>query len=279
MQWNSPYFSFGSPSACEWPHVSDEDKAMAEKEAQSCVTCLGLRSTSWCPSHSQGTLAQDPFWQPWGLSVGFCLLFSSPKCYLLRWRWTQAKTSLELIQKSLPSVFQWKSFNNLLNKPTARESSFPIASGVTNMPNSNSLRMKDCRAWASLPFFLFFSPSMCDAGTWFLSRGEWVLSHCWLRVRSSSVHTDLHTLKGREKGNKSLICLETVKTLLVYLLLGLERIVHLPYPAWHNLPSAAPCECGPKRRRRAHCSLASGTRCGADGELCTGAASILPYRK
>lgn len=202
MQWNSPYFSFGSPSAREWPHVSDKDKAMAEKEAQSCVTCLGLRSTSWCPSHSQGTLAQDPFWQPWGLSVGFCLLFSSPKCYLLRWRWTQAKTSLELIQKSLPSVFQWKSFNNLLNKPTARESSFPIASGVTNMPNSNSLRMKDWRAWASLPFFLFFSPSMCDAGTWFLSRGEWVLSHCWLRVRSSSVHTDLHALKGREKGNK-----------------------------------------------------------------------------
>lgn len=199
MQWNSPYFSFGSPSACEWPHVSDKDKAMAEKEAQSCVTCLGLRSTSWCPSHSQGTLAQDPFWQPWGLSVGFCLLFSSPKCYLLRWRWTQAKTSLELIQKSLPSVFQWKSFNNLLNKPTARESSFPIASGVTNMPNSNSLRMKDCRAWASLPFFLFFFPF--HVWCWDMISVTWWMSALALLTQGQvqlCAHWLTHTERQRE---------------------------------------------------------------------------------
>lgn len=264
------------------PHVSDKDKAMAEKEARSCVTCLGLRSTSWCPSHSQGMLAQDPFLQPWGLAVGFCLLFFSPKCYLFRWRRMRAKKSLELFQKSLPSVLQWKSFNNLLNKPTARESSFPIVSGVTNMPNSNSLRMKDRRAWASLPLsflsLFFFSLPWDDAVTWFLSHGEWVLSHCWLRVKPSSVHTDLRTLKGREKGNKSLICLETAKTLFVYLLPRLGWKAHLPHPDWHNLPSAAPHKYGP-RRRRPHCGLASGTCCGAGSELCTGAASILPYRK
>lgn len=37
---------------------------MSVKETKSCVTCLGPRSTSWCPSRSQDKFFQDPFQQP-----------------------------------------------------------------------------------------------------------------------------------------------------------------------------------------------------------------------
>lgn len=61
------------------------------------------------------------------------------------------------MQKSLPNIFKWKGFNNLLNKPTARESCFPSSGGDTKMPNSsNLLSMSDWGFWASLSFFSFF---------------------------------------------------------------------------------------------------------------------------
>lgn len=66
------------------------------------------------------------------------------------------------MQNSLPTIFKLKGFNNLLNKPTVRESCFSNASGITKVPTSNLLSMSDWRFQAPLPVFLFF-PSVFDA--------------------------------------------------------------------------------------------------------------------
>lgn len=168
---------------------------------QSRVTCLGPRSTSWCSSHSPGKLFQDAFWQPWGVG-GVLLGVFLPLNSFLSWKQTWTKTSSQPVQKSLPNIFKLKGFNNLLNKPTVRESCFPSASGVTNMPTSNLLSTSGWRFQGSLPVFLFFSFSPPCLTLWcaFWSCGGHALSHS-LAQAGTEVHTGTHMgmLKERKE--------------------------------------------------------------------------------